>query len=304
MRTNPLNDIRALERWLAEPRHYMLAPADPLYPPMLREIPDPPRQLFVMGRVELLQSQSLAIVGSRAATPQGARDARAFAREFSDAGLCIVSGLALGIDTAAHEGGLAGMSSSVAVLGTGANVVYPPANAGLAARMAESGCIVTEYCLDTPPMPGNFPRRNRLISGLARGVLVVEASDKSGSLGTARLAAEQNREVFALPGSIHSSKSKGCHKLIKEGAKLVECANDVLDELGLEARGKPPAVRPARDRSRVLAAMGRDPVSLDQMIVRTGLTASTCAAQLSILEVDGRIEAVDGGLFQRVERPS
>jgi DNA processing protein len=296
--------LEATARWIREPGRYLLAPGDALFPALLLEIPDPPKLLFAMGRVELLQGPCLAIVGSRAATPQGARDARSFAFELSNAGLCIVSGLALGIDTAAHEGALEGSSSSVAVLGTGANIVYPRGNEKLASRLAESGCVLTEYGLDTPPRPGNFPRRNRLISGLALGVLVVEASVRSGSLRTARLGAEHNREVFALPGSIHNTNSRGCHRLIREGAKLVECTNDVLEELGMERRAEARAPRSARHRDPVLAAMGRDPISLDQIMLRTGLSAAACAARLSMLEIDGRVEGLSGGLFQQVDGAS
>jgi DNA processing protein len=292
--------VEATRRWLQTPGHHLIAPGDDEYPPLLGEIPDPPKLLFAMGRIELLHAPSLAIVGARSATPQGMRNARDFARALSDAGLCIVSGMATGIDASAHEGGLAGASASIAVMGTGANIVYPPSNDALARRLSESGCIITEYCLDTPPWPGNFPRRNRLISGLARGVLVVEASKKSGSLGTAHLAAEQNREVFALPGSIHNTMSRGCHRLIKEGAKLVECTTDVLLELGIEVNADTRASgrRDAR-RHPILDAMGHDPVSLDQLILLTGLAASDCAAQVSMLEIDGRIEAIAGGFFQR-----
>jgi DNA processing protein len=297
--------VEATGRWCERSGHRLLSPDDDAYPALLREIPDPPQLLHVIGRVELLNTQCLAVVGSRSASQQGRRNAQTFARTFSDAGLCIVSGLALGIDAAAHEGGLAGLSSSIAVLGAGANVVYPPANAELAARLAESGCIITEYCLDTPPLPGNFPRRNRLISGLARGVLVIEASERSGSLCTAHLAAEQNREVFAVPGSIHYTMSKGCHKLIKEGAKLVESAADVLQELGFAGRAESARTRRSNKKSNpILAAMGHDPVSVDQLIQMTGLGPSECAAQLSLLEIEGRIEAIDGGRFVRLESPS
>ncbi len=287
------------------PGHHLLTPDDDAFPALLRELRDPPVLLHAIGRIELLNAHSLAVVGSRNASQQGMRNARTFARAFSDAGLCIVSGLALGIDTAAHEGGLSGASSSIAVLGTGANVSYPPENAALAARLAQSGCIITEFCLDTPPWKGNFLSRNRLISGLARGVLVVEASDKSGSLNTARHAAEQSRDVFAVPGSIHHTMSKGCHKLIKEGAKLVESSADVLSELGIEVNADiASSRRRARRSSPILAAMGHDPVSVDELIQLTGLGPSDCAAQLSLLEIEGRIEAIDGGRFVRLESPS
>ena len=183
----------------------------------------------------------------------------------------------------------------------GADVMYPPDNEKLADRLAESGCIVTEYCLGTPPLPGNFPRRNRLISGLARGVLVVEAARGSGSLITARLALDQNREVFAVPGSIHNTKARGCHALLRDGAKLVENAADVLVELSLPATMPALLAKPvAGIADPLLDAMGDDPVSLDQIIVRSGLSAQDCAARIALLEIDGSVAAMDGGLFQRL----
>ena len=296
--------VDATRRWLRDPRHHLIAVGDAAYPPALRQIHDPPPLLHAIGRIELLQAACLAVVGSRNATAQGKRDAREFARTFSDAGLCIVSGLALGIDAAAHAGGLEGRSSSIAVMGTGADIVYPSGNAALAQRLNESGCVITEYCLGMPPLPGNFPRRNRLISGLARGVLVVEAAIDSGSLLTAQLANDQGREVFALPGSIHNTKSKGCHKLIKEGAKLVESEQDVLLELGVSTPARrATTVVTTRAPDPLLDAMGHDPVSIDQVAQRTGQAASACAAHLSLLEIDGRVEALAGGSFQRVEGP-
>ena len=298
-------DERLVERtlrWLDSPGRHLIALGEAAYPPALLESGDPPTLLYAMGRPELLQSPCFAIVGSRNATPQGRVDAQAFARAMSDAGLCIVSGLALGVDAAAHRGGLEGRSSSVAVMGTGADIFYPRSNRELAQRLAEAGCVATEFCLGTPSAAGNFPRRNRLISGLARGVLVVEANARSGSLITARLAADQGRDVFAIPGSIHSPLSKGCHKLIKEGAKLVENADDILVELGM---GPAPerARRPeAASAYPLLAAMGRDPVSLDQIAHRTGLAAAALGAQLSLLEIAGDVAALPGGRFQRLER--
>ena len=229
-------EIEKAVRWAAEPNHAVLTLADAAYPRQLLEIPDPPALLYVAGDARLLSSPALAVVGSRNATPQGLKNAHAFARAFSDAGLAIVSGLALGVDSEAHRGGLAGRGSTLAVLGTGVDVTYPRRNAPLADEILERGLLVSEFPLGTEPHAGNFPRRNRLISGLARGCLVVEAAVDSGSLITARLAADQGREVFAIPGSIHSPLSKGCHALIKQGAKLVESAEDVLEELGIAAR--------------------------------------------------------------------
>ena len=284
----------------ADSRRHVISHDDELYPPLLREIADPPLVLYAEGRVELLASTCFAIVGARNASDQGRADAHAFARALSDAGMCIASGLAHGVDAAAHEGGLAGRSSSIAVTGTGIDVVYPRQNSALARRLVEAGCVVTEYCLGIPPVAGNFPRRNRLISGLARGVLVVQATDHSGSLITARCAADQGRDVFALPGSIHSSLSKGCHRLIKEGAKLVDTVGDVLSELGMET----PARVAVPDRSDpLLATMGHDPVSLDEIMQRTGLGAAEIGARLSLFLIDGRVGALPGGRFQRIDGP-
>lgn len=294
--------VDAALAWADAPGRVLLTEPDPAYPRMLRQIADPPIVLYALGRIELLQRSCLAIVGARSCTPQGERDAHAFARELSNAGLCIASGLALGIDAAAHRGGLEGTSSSIAVMGTGADIFYPRANGSLARRLAERGCIVTEFPLGTRPLRGNFPCRNRLISGLSQGVLVVEANTKSGSLGTARLAADQNREVFAMPGTIHSTLSKGCHKLIKDGAKLVESAHDVLTELNLALAADAPTEAPVpQPTDLLLRAMGSDTVSLDQIAQRTGLAVAAIAARLSRLEIDGEIAAVAGGRFQRLE---
>ncbi|HET9650713.1 MAG TPA: DNA-processing protein DprA [Usitatibacter sp.] len=286
--------------WLSLPGHHLVTLADEEYPRALLEGAAPPCVLYANGRRELLNTPAIAIVGSRNATPQGTRDAEAFAQSLSDAGLCVVSGLARGIDAAAHRGGLKGRSSSVAVMGTGADRVYPAANRDLARALAQDGCLLTEFPVGTPASAGNFPRRNRLISGLARGVLVVEAALHSGSLITARLAAEQGRDVFAIPGSIHSSLSKGCHELIRQGAKLVESAQDVLVELGL---AQPAVQRPPEhhEEDPLLGKMGFAPVSIDQMVELTGLAAASLAAQLSRLEVEGRVQALPGGWFQRID---
>ena len=300
-------DPRLLDRslaWMERPGHHLVTAQGAAYPAMLREIPDPPIVLYAIGRIELLQRPCLAIVGSRNCTPQGARDARTFAQELSRAGLCIASGLALGIDAAAHRGGLEGGASSIAVMGTGADTCYPRSNGELAKRLAEQGCLITEFPLGTGPLRGNFPRRNRLISGLARGVLVVEAGENSGSLLTARLALHQNREVFAMPGPVHSTLTKGCHKLIRDGATLVEVSRDVLVELRLASpkAASQPACAPPPASDPVLYAIGFECVSPDQIAQRTGLAVAAIAARLSRLEIDGEIEAVAGGRFQRVER--
>jgi DNA processing protein len=231
----------ALE-WLSQPGNRLLTLGDEAYPAALLEIPDPPVALYVKGDAALLSRPSLAVVGARNATPQGEANAESFSRALSEAGLCIVSGLALGIDAAAHRGGLAGPGSTVAVIGTGADRIYPARNAALARQIAEAGAIVSEFPLGIGPLAHNFPRRNRLIAGLAQGVLVVEAALKSGSLITARLATDCGREVFAIPGSIHSPVARGCHQLIRDGAKLVETAVDILDELRL-APAKPRRLR-------------------------------------------------------------
>jgi DNA processing protein len=297
----------AARAWLAAPGHRLLAWDDPDYPRLLLEIPDPPVALYALGRVELLAHPSIAIVGSRHATPQGVEDAHAFARVMGEAGLTVVSGLAHGIDAAAHRGALATASSTIAVTGTGPDRVYPASHRDLAHAIADRGVVVTEFAPGTPPLKANFPRRNRLIAGLARGVLVVEAAPKSGSLITARCAVEQGRDVFAIPGSIHSPLSKGPHALIRQGAKLVETAQDVLAELGVAA--PPSRDAPSQDaaasspdpmRARVLEAMGRGPVDLDRLVTRTGLGADALAAALVHLELDGRVAALPGGGWQRV----
>ena len=290
--------------WAAEPGHHVITLADENDPRLLLEIADPPPLLYALGRVELLARQALAVVGSRNATPQGEANAQAFARSLSDAGWTIVSGLALGIDAAAHRGGLAGPGLTIAVLGTGIDVLYPPRNAALAAEIAQRGLLVSEFPLGTPPAAQNFPRRNRLISGLARGCLVVEAALASGSLITARAAADQGREVFAIPGSIHSPLAKGCHALLKSGAKLVESAEDVLAELaGFRASGSASTREPVSSaEAGLLAHMGHDPVDVDFLCSQAGLSAEQVSSELLRLELDGRVAALPGGLYQRLEK--
>jgi DNA processing protein len=299
--------LAAALAWLETPDHDLLALDDPDYPRCLLEIGDPPPVLYCLGRRELLTNHALAIVGSRNATPQGAADAQAFALALSSAGLTVVSGLALGIDAAAHRGALQGAGSSIAVTGTGLDRVYPAANRDLAHDLAVRGLMLSEFSPGTPPLPQNFPRRNRVVSGLARGVLVIEATLSSGSLITARFAGEQGREVFALPGSIHSPFSKGCHKLLREGAKLVETAQDVLDELRMPpARG---AVKAAialtadedftSDERAVIAALGHAPAAVDALVARSGLPPEAVAAALLALELADRVASMPGGLWQR-----
>jgi len=289
--------------WLAQPGHDLLAWDAPRYPPALLELGHAPPVLYVLGDVGLLLRPALAIVGSRNPTPQGLDHARAFARALSQAGVAVVSGLAAGIDGAAHEGALEGRGSTIAVMGTGPDRVYPARHRALAHAIAQRGLILSEFPPGTPVRDFHFPRRNRLISGLARGVLVVEAALQSGSLITARLAGDQGREVFAIPGSIHSPLSKGCHKLIREGAKLVETAQDILEELGLSEPGAGeeglPSAPSAPMSSPLLAALGEDPADLDMLIARTGLAAATVAAELGELEVAGIVGAVPGGRWQR-----
>jgi DNA processing protein len=286
-------------RWLEQPGNGAITLADADYPKQLLQIPDPPILIYVRGDRRRLAAPSLAVVGSRNATPQGLANAESFARALSDAGLGIASGLALGIDAAAHRGGLAGRSSSIAVLGCGADIVYPSANAPLFAQIAAKGVIATEFALGTAPLAGNFPRRNRLISGLARGCLVVEAALASGSLITARLAAEQGREVFAIPGSIHSPLSRGCHALLKQGAKLVESAQDVLEELGIiESVAIDHHTLGQSDE--LLQYMGYDPCRMDALMRRAGLTADAVSAKLLQLELEGKVSRLPGGLYQRL----
>ena len=290
--------------WAADEQNHLLTLADADYPALLLEIPDPPPLLFLKGQPALLQQECIAIVGSRNATAQGIADAEAFARDLSDNGFCIVSGLALGIDAAAHRGGLSGRSASVAVVATGLDTVYPSRNHKLAHALSEHGLLVSEFALGTRPIAGNFPRRNRLISGLSRGVLVVEAAIKSGSLITARYALEQGREVFAIPGSVHSPVSKGCHALIKQGAKLVEASTDILEELGRQPGSNSQSALPTNEQKypELLHAIGFDPVDLDTICARSGLTAESASAMLLELELDGMVVRMAGGKFQRVRR--
>jgi len=269
----------------------------------LLNIPDPPPLLYAKGNRALLNRASLAIVGSRNATAQGVNHAEAFAQTLSSAGLCIISGMAHGIDSAAHRGGLRETGSSIAVVGTGLDRIYPAANRELAHALANEGLLLSEFALGTPPLAANFPRRNRIISGLSLGCLVVEASLQSGSLITARMALEQGRDVFAIPGSIHSPQSKGCHHLIKQGAKLVESAQDVLDELGhyVAPRHTPetPGSVPSPEYP-LLMHLGFDPLDMNSLSLRSGLTIEALSAILLQLELEGRVAALPGGLYQRI----
>jgi len=296
--------------WLqSSPDHHLLDLAHPRYPPLLRELQDAPPLLHARGRLELIERPQLAVVGSRNCTPGGARTARDFAAELARQGLVITSGLALGIDAEAHEGALDAGGGSIAVIGTGIDRIYPSRNKALAHRLADGGLIVSEFPLGMPPNSENFPRRNRVISGLSRATLVVEATRRSGSLITARCSIEQGRDVFAIPGSIHNPQVKGCHQLIREGAKLVEEVAHILDELSpwLEAA---PAAEPAGgnpveaddlepEYARLLELMGYDPVSIDELATRSGLTVAELSSMLLRLELKDLIQPVPGGLYQR-----
>jgi DNA processing protein len=293
--------------WLAESRHHLVTLGDPAYPPELLQTEDPPLLLHVLGELNTLQHpRRVAMVGSRNPTHQGAENAHHFAQALAEAGVCVVSGLALGVDGAAHQGALDGGGPTLAVVGTGLDRVYPKRHLTLAHRIAEHGALISEYVLGTPPLSPNFPKRNRIISGLSQGTLVVEATLQSGSLITARLAAEQGREVFAIPGSIHAPQSKGCHALIRQGAKLVESAQDILEDLHLAS--PPPMAALASDPQAseptpaLLDALGHDPIGLDAIQARTGLDTSTLQAQLLELELDGWLARLPGGLFQRTGR--
>jgi DNA processing protein len=301
----PAETARLLDQtldWLARPGHHILTLHDSDYPEVLRHIPDPPLLLYINGRRELLQRPPVAVVGSRNASTQGRANAENFARALSEAGLCVVSGMALGIDTAAHEGALCGPGSTIAVVGTGIDRVYPARNRALAHRIADEGCIVSEYALGTPPVANNFPRRNRIISGMAAGVLVVEAAAQSGSLITAQMAAEQGREVFALPGSIHSTLAKGCHQLIREGARLVETVDEVLEAMRVSPLVRQAAsITPVED-SVLLEALGHDPVEPDALLECFGGDAGLLAGELLALELAGMLERLPGGRVQRVVR--
>lgn len=296
--------------WLAQGEgRAIITLGDPDYPPALLETADPPLLLYAQGRLALLQQPSIAIVGSRNPTGQGADNARAFGAALSNADFTIVSGLALGVDGAAHQGALEGRGSTVAIVGTGLDRVYPSRHRALAHRIAQQGLLLSEFALGAPPLPEHFPLRNRIIAGMTRGTLVVEAALKSGSLITARLAAEAGRDVFAIPGSIHAPQSRGCHALIKQGAKLVEDAEDVLAELksvtgdrSAAPEGTAEDAPEVSDGDPVLAALGHDPATLDALIARCGWPTSALNARLLELELDGVVARLPGGLFQRLAR--
>ncbi|SAK85884.1 DNA-processing protein DprA [Caballeronia ptereochthonis] len=315
--------IEEVLAWAPEPGNHILTLADAAYPQALLTMPDPPALLYAKGRLDLLQTRAVAIVGSRHATPQGLEDARRFARVLSDAGLVVVSGLALGIDASAHRGALEGATGTISVIGTGADLVYPAAHHTLAHEIAREGAILSEWPLGTPARSAHFPQRNRLIAGLSSGVLIVEAAMRSGSLITARLANEMGRDVFAVPGSIHAPLSQGCHRLIKQGAKLVEAPEEVLEEFGFSpaqtaaaaakrAKSKPvsaswasarlPEPAGTGDAERVLSALGHAPATLEILATRTELEGAALQGALLGLELSGRVAALPGGRFTAVER--
>jgi len=297
--------------WLAQDNNHIITLADSCYPKALLQTSSPPAVLYAKGQLDLLSMPSIAIVGSRHATPQGEKNAEQFAHNLCNQGMCVVSGMALGIDGAAHRGALLSNGKTIAVLGTGLDIVYPARHRALAHQIAQHGLMLSEFPLATPSIPGNFPRRNRIISGLSLGCLVVEANVESGSLITARFAAEQGREVFAIPGSIHSPLSKGCHMLIKQGAKLVESTEDILAELqwlsstivtaSTSSNGSlPERANTPPEALSVLDCMGFDPIDFDRVASTTGLTASALSTMLTLLELEGRVASIAGGKYQRL----
>ncbi len=299
-------------RLLREHNIRVLLSNDPAYPSRLREIPDAPAVLFYQGNVELLSGPQLAMVGSRNASPSGLRTAQAFAAEFARTGLTITSGLASGIDTAAHRGALQEIGGTIAVVATGLDEVYPKTNRGMAEKIGLEGCMISEYSPMTPARREQFPQRNRIISGLSLGVLVVEADTRSGSLITARLAGEQGREVFAIPGSIHQPTSRGCHQLIRQGAKLVETTGDVLQELTPALRAvlrEQPESAPSTpeqeksldpDAKKVLNQVDFAPTPLEEIAVHSNLPVELVLSKLLQLELAGRVSPLPGGRYQRI----
>ncbi|MEO6118391.1 MAG: DNA-processing protein DprA, partial [Methylotenera sp.] len=294
--------------WLFQANNHLVTLADPDYPKVLLEITDPPPLLYAKGNLALLNQPSIAIVGSRNASVQGEKNAEAFAHGLCNYGLCVVSGLALGIDGAAHRGALKANGSTIAVVGTGLDIVYPAKHRDLAHQIVERGLIVSEFALGTPSKPQNFPKRNRIISGLSLDCLVVEANLQSGSQITARLAAEQGREVFAIPGSIHSPMSKGCHQLIKQGAKLVDSLQDIVEELDLNKNNSGTANAINNDEispkttipNPILDLMGYEPITLENLVQLSRLTVSEVSSMLMLLELQGSVASLTGGQFQKL----
>lgn len=303
----------AERRWLEHERHYLVPFTDPRYPKLLRGLAHRPLVLYLAGNVDALGEPQLAVVGSRNPTPQGLNTARDFAERLAESGLSITSGLAAGIDTAAHRGALAAQGITLAVLGNGLDVVYPRSNSSLSEAIEQQGALVSEFPLGTAPRRGNFPQRNRIIAALSLGALIVEAARNSGSLITARMAVELGREVFAVPGSIHNPLSGGCHALIKQGAKLTETADDILSELNFSAFFAPrfPAAEGGtvrnldtagmdKEHKILLDALGFDSADLDTLVVRTGFKAEAVSSMMLILELEGHVQAAPGGRYSRV----
>ena len=299
------------QEWLTEPNHHVVSANTDDYPDLLEQLQDHPDAIFVNGSLDALHLPAIAIVGSRNPTRAGMQNAYAFARHLGGCGFCVVSGLAQGIDTAAHKGALAANAPTIAVLGHGIDRVYPAANRVLARDIAARGALLSEFPLGSSPRREHFPQRNRLISGLSLGTLVIEAAKRSGSLITARLAGEQGREVFAIPGSIHNPLARGCHELIRQGAKLVESADDILNELAPlidhlmqnqpDSETAKPESNHDADYQRLLNVLGFDPASVDQLVETSGLTIDQVSSMLLILELEGEVEALHGGLFSRLK---
>jgi len=294
--------------WLEKPGNRIISSDSADLPELLQQIPDPPTLLYIVGNAEVLYLPALSIVGSRNPTRGGNENAYEFAKHLGQSGFCIVSGLAQGIDTSAHQGALDAGAMTVAFLGHGIDRVYPSANRDLAHRISQNGALVSEYPLGSPPRREHFPQRNRLISGLTLGTLVIEAARYSGSLITARLAGEQGREVFAIPGSIHNPLSRGCHQLIKQGAKLVESAEDIVSELGALAGhlmqndtdqkgGESKTIQHDADYEILLNTLSYDPASADELAEISGLTIDQVSSMLLILELEEKIEALTGGKY-------
>ena len=306
----------AAERaWIESPRHHVVSFTDRRYPAALRGLQRRPIALYVAGNADILNDPQLAIVGSRNPTPAGRDTAFEFAESLAACGLGITSGLAEGIDSAAHRGALAAQGITLAVLGSGIDSIYPRSNQALSEEIRLQGALISEFPLGTPPRRENFPQRNRIIAGLSLGTLVVEAARRSGSLITARLAADQNRELFAVPGSIHNPLSRGCHELIRQGAKLTETVADILSELNFSAFFE--GVRRAscaqdragdfetgmdKEHKILLDALGFDPADLDMLVVRTGFKAEAVSSMMLILELEGHVQAAPGGRYSRVVR--
>ena len=314
------DDIHQELLWLDKENNHLLTIDDPLYPPQLRQISDPPLALFVKGNAQSLLLPQLAVVGSRSASQGGLKNAHAFCRDLAKTGLVITSGLAAGIDTQAHQGAIDAKGQTIAVMGTGINSIYPKSNQTLAKVIASQGAVVSEFPLNTPPHAYNFPRRNRIIAGLSLGTLVIEAASKSGTLITARLSVENNRPVMAIPGSIHNPMSKGCHQLIKQGAKLVESAQDIMEELNpsiemltdqlqaslnqlsdssLEINKETPNISISETQKLILNQLDFNPTSFDAIVNQSELTSAEVASDLLIMELSGLVEKLPGAKYQK-----